>query len=84
MAQSRLGFNENRRNWIKSCVCATKVSILVNRSPIAEFETERGLKQGDTLAPFLFLIVAEGLAGFFRSVVEKGVYYTLGDSSSFR
>lgn len=71
MAQSRLGFNENRRNWIKSCVCATKVSILVNRSPIAEFETERGLKQGDTLAPFLFLIVAEGLAGFLEAQWRK-------------
>ena len=35
---------------------------------------KRGLRQGDPLAPFLFLIVAEGLAGLMREAVRKGLY----------
>lgn len=33
---------------------------------------QKGLKQGDPLAPFLFLIAAEGLAGLVRKGVESG------------
>jgi len=36
-----------------------------------EFEMEKGLKQGDRLAFFLFLIVSEGLLGLARQVERK-------------
>jgi len=42
------------------------VSMLVNGSPTEEFKPTRGLRQGDPLAPFLFIMVAEGLAGLVR------------------
>jgi len=50
------------------------VSVLVNRSPIKEFVPTRGLRQGDPMAPFLFLIVAEGLARLVRQAVKKNLY----------
>ena len=43
----------------------------MNGSPIKEFFPRRGLRQGDPLASFLFLIVAEGLAGVTRMTEEK-------------
>jgi hypothetical protein len=55
-------------------VFAGNLSVLVNGSPTNEINIQRGLKQGDPLAPFLFLLVAEGLAGLMRSAVEKNLF----------
>jgi len=57
--------------WIKGCLESASVSVLVNGSPTREFIPRKGLRQGDPLAPFLFLIVVEGLVGVSRLAKEK-------------
>jgi len=49
------------------------ISVIVNGCLIDEFNPTRGLKQGDPFAPFLFLIVVEGLAGLARQVAKLHV-----------
>lgn len=56
--------------WMKACVCGGSMSILVNGSPTEEISIHRGLKQGDPLSPFLFLLVAEGFSGLMRKARE--------------
>ncbi|XP_058746332.1 uncharacterized protein LOC131619227 [Vicia villosa] len=48
------------------------MSVMVNGSPTKEFKVERGLRQGDPISSFLFVIVAEGLKGLVNKAVENG------------
>jgi hypothetical protein len=67
----RFGFGDKWRAWMRACVCAGNLSVLVNGSPTEEIGIKRGLKQGDPLAPLLFLLVAEGLGLLMRRAVES-------------
>ncbi|KAJ9561074.1 hypothetical protein OSB04_006234 [Centaurea solstitialis] len=69
-----MGFGEKWRKWIKACLHSSRISVLVNGSPTEEFPMERGLRQGDPLAPFLFLIVAECLHLLIENAEEKGLF----------
>nr|GEV49574.1 arginine repressor C-terminal-like domain-containing protein [Tanacetum cinerariifolium] len=50
------------------------ISVLMNGSPSREFKMERGLRQGDPLSPFLFLIAVEALQVLTLDACNKGVY----------
>jgi len=69
----RLGFHYTWIKWIRGCMESASVSILVNGSPTEEFRPSRGLRQGDPLAPFLFIMVAEGLAGLVRQALKANL-----------
>lgn len=69
--KERMGFNETWRNWINECLGSASVSILVHGSPTEEFKVSKGLRQGDPMAQFLFLIVAESLSGIIKNVMKK-------------
>jgi len=67
----KLGFHSKWIAWIRGCMESTTVSVLVNGSPTEEFKPSRGVRQGDPLAPFLFLVVAEGLNGIVRQSLKE-------------
>ncbi|MCI19924.1 RNA-directed DNA polymerase (Reverse transcriptase), partial [Trifolium medium] len=76
----RMAFLVLWRKWIKECVGTATTSVLVNGSPTDEFPMERGLRQGDPLSPFLFLLAAEGLNVMMRALVQSKFFtgYSIG------
>jgi len=71
----KMNFPTLWRKWISECVGTATASVLVNGSPTKEFPIERGLRQGDPLSPFIFLLAAEGLNVMMTLVVEAGLYH---------
>lgn len=59
----RMGFSGWWISWIRGGIKSNTIFVLVNGSLTQEFYTQRGLWQGDLIAPFLFLIIVEGLSG---------------------
>ncbi|GKV48276.1 hypothetical protein SLEP1_g55098 [Rubroshorea leprosula] len=68
----RMGFNKVWRGWISECLKSSIVSVLINGSATKEFAMSRGRRQGDPLAPFLFLITAKAINGLTSTAIAKG------------
>jgi len=70
-------FCEKWVHWIKECLKYSSITILVNRSPTKEFKSTRGFRQGDQIALFLFLIVAQGFSSLVNQVARKELLFGL-------
>ncbi|XP_071739646.1 uncharacterized mitochondrial protein AtMg01250-like [Rutidosis leptorrhynchoides] len=67
-------YGETWCKWIKGCLMSGRSSVVINGSPSREFSLEKGLRQGDPLSPFLFLLVAEALSVAMNQALSTGFY----------
>ncbi|GJY75405.1 RNA-directed DNA polymerase, eukaryota [Tanacetum coccineum] len=76
------GFGDRWRMWIKGCLKSSMGSVLINGSPSSEFQFFKGLKQGDPLSPFLFILVMESLHISFSRVMQAGLFLGISINES--
>ena len=67
-----MGFNHRWISLLMVCVTTTSYSILVNGEPKGMIIPTHGIRQGDPLSPFLFLLCTEGLHGLISQAAHIG------------
>lgn len=54
---------------IMMCINSVSYSVLINGEQCGYFTASRGIHQGDSLSPYLFLLCAEGLSSLLKQAV---------------
>ena len=60
------------RKLLLTCIPTVTCSVWINEKPHGHIVPLRGLRQGDPLSPYLFLLCAEGLFALIKKGAEDG------------
>ncbi|KAA3470829.1 reverse transcriptase [Gossypium australe] len=69
----QMGFASRWIELIMKCITTASYAVIINGNRGRNFQPTRGLRQGDPLSPFLFLICSEGLSTLMRSAMRNGL-----------
>ncbi|XP_058783092.1 secreted RxLR effector protein 78-like [Vicia villosa] len=70
----KMGFGDKWLKWMLACVFTSSVSVMINGGVTTDFSMEKGLRQGNPLSPFLFVMATEGLTRMVKRGTEIGDY----------
>ena len=69
----RMGFPEIWVDRVMCCVTTPAYSVLINGKPYGTIAPSRGLRQGDPLSPYLFLLCTEGFTSLLQKSEAEGL-----------
>ena len=67
-----MNFPSHFIHLIMVCLSTTSFSFLINSQPKGFVKPSRGLRQGDPISPYLFLLCTEGFSALIRKAVSDG------------
>ena len=68
----KMGFHEKWVALMMMCITTVSYSILINGEPTGTIYPSRGIRQGDPLSPYLFLLCIESLHGLINQAMLSG------------
>ena len=73
----KLGFSSHWRDWVARLLATASSSVALNGRTCPSFLHFRGLRQGDPLSPFLFILAIDPLQHLIAAVVEQQLLHRL-------
>ncbi|GER38816.1 RNA-directed DNA polymerase (reversetranscriptase)-related family protein [Striga asiatica] len=70
----KMGFGETFLSWIWACISTTSFSFNIGGQALGNIIPSRGLRQGDPLSPYLFIIVTEALSNLINKACVSSNY----------
>ncbi|KAI8563745.1 hypothetical protein RHMOL_Rhmol03G0132800 [Rhododendron molle] len=70
-----MGFDERWIHWVLQIVTTVSYSVTANGKERFSFLPQRGLRQGDPLSPYLFLLVIDVLSATIRSGARNNLFF---------
>uniref|UniRef100_A0A2N9GE95 Reverse transcriptase domain-containing protein n=1 Tax=Fagus sylvatica TaxID=28930 RepID=A0A2N9GE95_FAGSY len=67
-----MGFHQRFVNWIEKCISSVSYTLLINGCKAGRINPRRGLRQGDPLSPYLFILSQEILSRLIERAVQRG------------
>ncbi|KAK0583096.1 hypothetical protein LWI29_033303 [Acer saccharum] len=68
----KLGFSSRWINLILHCISSVSYSFVINGDICGLLKSSRGLRQGDPLSPYLFILCSEGFSCLINQAVGNG------------
>jgi ribonuclease HI len=68
-----MGFAERWIQLVMMCVTTVKYSVVINGEPCGHITPTRGIRQGDPISPYLFLLCAEVLSSMVSKANREGL-----------
>ena len=78
----RYNFPDNLNDIIMSCISSVSTSLLFNGGSLESFKPSRGIRQGDSLSPYIFILCMEFLGQLIQEKCEAKVWCPVKASKS--
>lgn len=79
---AKMGFSPRWINLILECISSVKYTVLHEGDEIGPILPTRGLRQGDPISPYLFIIIVEGLSAMIKLAENQGNIHGVAISRS--
>lgn len=69
----QMGYADKWISWMMLCVSTVSYSVNLNGPQIGPINPRKGLRQGDSLSPYLFLFFVEGLSRSLKRAADENM-----------